>query len=79
MKLRLEGRVLAFDVEEGEDEEAVECYRRALALNYGQVSWRLQLAELLVKMDRVNEAMEEAKICLQLHPRYAPASKLAST
>ncbi len=64
---------------DGENDRAVECYRQALAMNYGQVGWRLQLAELLMKMDRANEAMEEAKICLQLHPRYAPAINLAST
>jgi len=64
---------------DGENEQAAECYRRALALDYGQVAWRLSLAELLVRMDRVNEAFEEVKTCLRLHPRYAPARKLALT
>ncbi len=64
---------------DGENEQAAECYRRALALDYGQVAWRLSLAELLVKMDRVTEAFEEVKTCLRLHPRYAPARKLALT
>jgi len=64
---------------DGENEQAAECYRRALALDYGQVRWRLSLAELLVKMDRVNEAFEEVKTCLRLHPGYVPARKLALT
>lgn len=57
-------------------EAAVECYRRALALNYGKVEWRLELAELLAETGRIPEAMGEARICLQLRPGSYSAQKL---
>lgn len=52
---------------------AVECYRQALAREYNQVYWRLELAKLLVKMGKIQEAMYEAKICLQLRPQLKAA------
>lgn len=52
---------------------AAECYRQALARDYGQVQWRLELAKILVKMGEVPEAMSEAKICLQLRPQLKVA------
>ncbi len=59
-------------------EAAAECYRQALAREYSQVYWRLELAKLLVKMDRVQEAMSEAKICLQLRPQLKAAEILVA-
>lgn len=61
-----------------DNEAAIECYRRALALDYGQVYWRLELAKLLAKMEKISEAMHEAKICLRLHPQFKAAEKLVA-
>jgi len=59
-----------------DNEDAIECYRRALALNYNQIGWRLDLARLLVEMGKIPEAMREARICLQLRPQSNAAKKL---
>jgi len=61
---------------EGNHEAAAECYRRALAREYGQIHWRLELVKLLAKTDRISEAMAEAKICLQLRPQLKSAKTL---
>ena len=61
---------------EGNDEAATECYRRALAREYGQIQWRLELAKLLASADKIPEAMIEAKICLQLRPQLQAAKTL---
>jgi len=55
------------------NEAAIECYRQALAREYSQVYWRLELAKLLVKIEDIPEAMTEAKICLQLRPQLKAA------
>ncbi len=56
--------------------EAVAYYRRALALDYGQVGWRLGLARALAETGQVSEAMQEARICLRLRPQMTAARKL---
>jgi tetratricopeptide (TPR) repeat protein len=61
-----------------DNEAAIECYRRALALDYGQVGWRLELARLLVETGRIREAMREARICLQLRPQSEQAKRLVA-
>ena len=61
-----------------DNEAAIECYRRALALDYGQVHWRFELARLLAKMERIPEAMNEARICLRLRPQFKAAEKLVA-
>lgn len=65
-------------LEQGDNQAALECYRKALAREYGQISWRLELANILMKMGRAQEAMREAKICLQLHPGLEAAQKLVA-
>ncbi len=55
---------------------AADCFRRALDLDYGQVYWRLSLARVLVEMDRVPEAIHEARIVLRLRPHMVAARKL---
>ncbi|HPD13658.1 MAG TPA: O-antigen ligase family protein [Planctomycetota bacterium] len=55
---------------------AIECYRRALALDYGQVGWRMELAQLLAEAGHVSEARHEARVCLRLRPQLASAQKL---
>jgi tetratricopeptide (TPR) repeat protein len=63
---------------QGNNQAALECYRQALAREYGQIQWRLELTKILVKMGRTREAMSEAKICLQLHPRLDAAEKFVA-
>jgi tetratricopeptide (TPR) repeat protein len=60
--------VAALDAQAGELEESVQGYRRALGLNYSQIGWRLRLAQLLVELERYDEAVREARICLRLKP-----------
>jgi tetratricopeptide (TPR) repeat protein len=59
-----------------DNEAAIKCYRSALTLNYGQVHWRLELARMLAKAERIKEAMQEARTCLQLRPQFKAAEKL---
>jgi tetratricopeptide (TPR) repeat protein len=61
---------------EKDNEAAIEHYRRALALDYGQVYWRLALAGLLADTDHIVEAIHEARICLRLRPQFKSAEKL---
>ena len=57
-------------------DKAIEHYRRALTLDYGNISWRLALAKLLAQEGSVANAIHEAKICLRLKPQYQPAITL---
>ncbi len=61
---------------ENANADAIDCYRRALVLDYSQVYWRLNLAKLLAKTEQVPEAIHEARICLRLRPQYKAAEKL---
>jgi len=61
---------------ENDNDKAIECYRRALALDYGQVYWRFTLARLLADEGYVREAIHEARICLRLRPQFKAAEKL---
>ncbi len=59
-------------------EKAIVCYRRALELDYGQVYWRYAMAELLAETGSIQEALEEARICLRIRPQYKAAEKLVA-
>lgn len=61
---------------EGMNEAAVRYYRRALALDYGQISWRLALTKLLAETDNIPEAIREARTCVRLGPQVKAAEKL---
>lgn len=61
---------------EGDNEAAIKNYRRALALEYGQVQWRFALATLLAKTGQISDAIHEARICLRLRPQFEAAEKL---
>lgn len=61
---------------QGDNEAAIEYYRHALALDYGQVEWRLDLARLLAQTQRIPEAMREARVCLRVRPQLQAAEKL---
>jgi tetratricopeptide (TPR) repeat protein len=57
-------------------EKAIEYYRKALAMDYGQVRWRLSLAQLLSEQGLVVEAIHEAEVCLRLSPGLRAAERL---
>lgn len=60
----------------GDVEMGIERYRLALMKDYEQVSLHLELAKLLARAGRVDEAMHEAQICLRLAPDSGPAKRL---
>jgi tetratricopeptide (TPR) repeat protein len=55
---------------------AVAYYQRALDLDYGNVQWRLALAQALAAAGQVPQAIHEARICLRLRPQFAAAERL---
>jgi len=57
-------------------QSAIENYRKALVLDYGQVGWRYSLAALLAQENRPEEALEEARICLRFQPGHTAAKRL---
>lgn len=61
---------------EGMNEVAVRYYRRALALDYGQIPWRLALTKLLAETNNIPEAIREARTCVRLGPQVKAAEKL---
>ncbi len=64
------------DVERGDIASAIDRYRLALRKNYDQVGWHYELAGLLARAGRVDEAIHEAQICLRLRSNYGPAKRL---
>jgi O-antigen ligase/tetratricopeptide (TPR) repeat protein len=61
---------------QGRNSEAVDLYRRALAANYGQLTWRLQLSKALGDLGRFRDAIEQLRICLSLRPDWADVKVL---
>lgn len=61
---------------QGDRDAAVAQYQRALMKDYDQVSWHYALAQLYAQIDRVEDAIREARICLRLRPDHAAARKL---
>lgn len=61
---------------DGKVAEAIECYRRALDLEYGRVAWRYNLARLYAETGAVAEAIREAEKCLRIRPEHGPAGRL---
>ncbi|MHC4519549.1 MAG: tetratricopeptide repeat protein [Planctomycetota bacterium] len=61
---------------DGKAAEAIACYRQALALEYGRVAWRYNLARLLAETGAVVEAIHEAETCLRFRPEHARAKRL---
>jgi tetratricopeptide (TPR) repeat protein len=57
-------------------DNAIEYYRQALDGDYGQVTWRLGLAQCLARTGRNSEAVHEATICLRLEPQTPAARTL---
>lgn len=60
----------------GRMNEAIEMYRKAIALQYGQAEWHLTLAEMLSAQGLASEAARELEICLRLRPQFEPAKRL---
>ena len=61
-----------------DNDKAIEYYRRALELDYGQVHWRYELARLLAETDRIPQALNEARICVRLRPQFKAAERLVA-
>ena len=59
-----------------DEESAIKYYRRALALDYSYISWRIDLARLLADTGKVSEAISQARICLRISPASKEAEKL---
>jgi O-antigen ligase len=64
------------ELAEGNEQPAIELYRRALFQDYRQIDWRVDLARALATVGHLEEAIHEARICLRLRPQYAPAMQL---
>jgi len=62
--------------EDGDYATAVASYRRALALDYDRLEWRLGLARALARTGRVTEATHEAEVALRLRPNSEDAESL---
>jgi tetratricopeptide (TPR) repeat protein len=60
----------------GNRDAAVELYRRAVAQDYAQIDWRLELARALAESNRLDDAIREVRVCLRLRPQYPPAVRL---
>jgi tetratricopeptide (TPR) repeat protein len=61
---------------QGQRDSAIELYRRAVAQDYRQIGWRLELARLLAESNKIDEAIQEVQKCLRLRPRHTPAVQL---
>jgi O-antigen ligase/tetratricopeptide (TPR) repeat protein len=59
--------------------EAVTAYRTALRLDAEHTEWRLELAELLVAMNRYAEARHELTLILARYPNHAEAKALLAS
>lgn len=60
--------------EAGDFAAAEKWYARAISLEYANVDWHLARAKSLMALNRNDEAMREAQVCLRLRP-YMPAAK----
>lgn len=69
-------RVAAHYDRNGDYLTAEELYRRALTGRYDQVAWRLSLARVYVRLDRMKDATRHARICLRLRPGLDAARNL---
>ncbi len=63
-------------IKQQDNKAAIECYHRALALNYSQIQWRLTLARLLAETENIPEAIQQARICLRVRPQLKAAENL---
>ena len=69
-------KLAAIEMRDRQPQAAADLYRRALAKQYGQTSWRLALARALVEAGEAEQAMREAKIVLRVKPQSKAAIRL---
>jgi O-antigen ligase/tetratricopeptide (TPR) repeat protein len=65
-------------LQQGQPRRAVDFFRQALSVEFTQTQWRMDLAQTLVSLDQVNEALNEAHTVLRITPSNAAAAKLIS-
>jgi tetratricopeptide (TPR) repeat protein len=56
--------------------KAAECFNSILSQDYGNTSLRLRYAQILAQTDHLDEAVQQARMCLKLRPRWEEAEKL---
>jgi predicted Zn-dependent protease len=61
---------------QGDSAQAINLYRRALDMDYGQIDWRLQLAKVLGDTQQFPAAVRELQVCLRLRPQWAEAQSM---
>ncbi|MEX0643465.1 MAG: O-antigen ligase family protein [Pirellulales bacterium] len=66
----------SIDQRQGDFQSAAALYRRALALQYNRVDWRISLAQTLAAAGQFDEAIHEVRICLRLRPEHPQAKSL---
>lgn len=67
------GRILH---QEREFTSAIDCFRRVLDTNYGDVGCRLAMAQCLAATGQRDAAIREARICLRLRPQLLGAVRV---
>lgn len=60
-------------MERGDYQTAVDCYRKALVSDYGNVEIHLALVNSLVKLGRLNDALSESHVILRIQPQMPQA------
>jgi O-antigen ligase/tetratricopeptide (TPR) repeat protein len=60
----------------GRVDDAIDAYRRALAIDYSRTDLRISLARLLAEKGLRADAIRELKICLRLRPEFRAAHLL---
>jgi O-antigen ligase/cytochrome c-type biogenesis protein CcmH/NrfG len=66
------------EMQHARPDDALELYRRAVNLEYGQAEWRLEFARALADAGKFPEALREVEICLRLRPEDPTAKQLRS-
>jgi hypothetical protein len=65
-------------MQDGQHETALDLYRRAVNLEYGQVEWRLEFARALADTEKLADALSEVEVCLRLQAENPVAKTLRS-
>lgn len=68
-------RLASIRVAQGDHEQGIQLYRKALAGRYAEVRWRLALARSLEEVGEIRQAIRELKIVLRLKPGHAGAKE----
>jgi tetratricopeptide (TPR) repeat protein len=66
----------AVEARDKQYDAAIELYRRAIAADYKQMQWHLELARCLAEVGHTEDAAHEAAICLRLRPENPEAKAL---